>query len=294
MDELADRLGTRSPGVPPSQRAARRRHDGDRPDARRIPPASPSASTRCGRTGSRRMTRWRPSTPTRRRASGAASASAACGTASATPRCRTPRACAIGLSPDGTLTLYSGAVDIGQGSNTILTQIAADALGLPAAQVALVTGDTDLTADAGKTSASRQTFVSGNGGASAPPATCASRSCAWPMPGRTPRCCSTGASLDGARWRRGSGHRSGRARASLMGEGSFDPPTTPLDANGQGVPYATYALRRPDGDGRGRHRARHGEGAAHRGGARCRQGDQPDPGRGPDPRRHRPGARAWR
>ena len=38
----------------------------------------------------------------------------------------------IGLSPAGTLTLYNGAVDIGQGSNTIMTQIAADALGLPA------------------------------------------------------------------------------------------------------------------------------------------------------------------
>jgi CO/xanthine dehydrogenase Mo-binding subunit len=29
---------------------------------------------------------------------------------------------------------------------------------------------------------------------------------------------------------------------TLMGEGSFDPPTTPLDANGQGIPYATYAF----------------------------------------------------
>src|SRR4029077_369425 len=67
----------------------------------------------------------------------------------------------IGLSPAGTLTLYSGALDVGQGSNTIMTQIAANALGLPASQIALVTGDTDLTADAGKTSASRQTFVSG-------------------------------------------------------------------------------------------------------------------------------------
>ena len=28
----------------------------------------------------------------------------------------------------------------------------------------------------------------------------------------------------------------------LMGEGTFDPPTTPLDADGQGVPYATYAF----------------------------------------------------
>ena len=67
----------------------------------------------------------------------------------------------VGLSPAGTLTLYSGALDIGQGSNTIMIQIAADALGLPASQFNLVTGDTDLTADAGKTSASRQTFVSG-------------------------------------------------------------------------------------------------------------------------------------
>jgi CO/xanthine dehydrogenase Mo-binding subunit len=28
----------------------------------------------------------------------------------------------------------------------------------------------------------------------------------------------------------------------LVGEGTFDPPTTPLDADGQGVPYASYAF----------------------------------------------------
>ena len=28
----------------------------------------------------------------------------------------------------------------------------------------------------------------------------------------------------------------------LIGEGTFDPPTTPLDENGQGIPYATYAF----------------------------------------------------
>jgi CO/xanthine dehydrogenase Mo-binding subunit len=72
-----------------------------------------------------------------------------------------PSTMRIGLSAGGTLTLYNGAVDIGQGSNTIMAQIAADALGLPVAQIKLVAGDTDLTADAGKTSASRQTFVSG-------------------------------------------------------------------------------------------------------------------------------------
>ena len=62
-----------------------------------------------------------------------------------------PSTMRVGLAADGTLTLYSGALDIGQGSNTIMTQIAADALGLPVGQFMLVTGDTDLTADAGKT-----------------------------------------------------------------------------------------------------------------------------------------------
>jgi CO/xanthine dehydrogenase Mo-binding subunit len=68
----------------------------------------------------------------------------------------------IALGRDGTLTFFNGAVDIGQGSSTVLVQIAADALGLPPHAFRLVVGDTDLTEDAGKTSASRQTFVSGN------------------------------------------------------------------------------------------------------------------------------------
>ena len=88
---------------------------------------------------------------------------------------------------DGTFTLYSGALDIGQGSNTIMTQIAADALGLPAAQFALVTGDTDLTADAGKTSASRQTFVSGKAAENAG-RDLRQQILRLPMPGPTPRC----------------------------------------------------------------------------------------------------------
>src|SRR3546814_13876522 len=42
-----------------------------------------------------------------------------------------------------------------------MAQIAADALGLPVNVMRVVMGDTALTADAGKTSASRQTFISG-------------------------------------------------------------------------------------------------------------------------------------
>ena len=151
-----------------------------------------------------------------------------------------PSCMRVGLSPAGTLTLYSGAVDIGQGSNTIMTQIAADALGLPAAQFALVAGDTDLTADAGKTSASRQTFVSGK----------AAERAGRDLRRQILRLANAGPeavlSLDGARLTVRDG---GEVRVidlatagPLMGEGTFDPPTTPLDADGQGIPYATYAF----------------------------------------------------
>ena len=146
----------------------------------------------------------------------------------------------IGLSPAGTLTLYSGALDVGQGSNTIMSQIAADALGLPAAQIALVTGDTDLTTDAGKTSASRQTFVSGM----------ATERAARDLRQQILRLANAGPeatlSLDGAKLT----VRDGLAlrtidlvtEGPLIGEGTFDPPTTPLDETGQGIPYATYAF----------------------------------------------------
>jgi CO/xanthine dehydrogenase Mo-binding subunit len=146
----------------------------------------------------------------------------------------------LGLSPAGTLTLYNGALDIGQGSNTIMVQIAADALGLPASQFNLVSGDTDLTADAGKTSASRQTFVSGK----------AAELAGRDLRQQILRLANAGPdatfALDGAKLLVRDG---GVVRTldlatvgGLLGEGSFDPPTTPLDADGQGVPYATYAF----------------------------------------------------
>ena len=44
----------------------------------------------------------------------------------------------------------------------MITQICADAAGVPMDAIILVGPDTDTTPDAGKTSASRQTYVSGN------------------------------------------------------------------------------------------------------------------------------------
>ena len=72
-----------------------------------------------------------------------------------------PSAMRVELTVDGRFVFYNGAVDIGQGSSTVLSQICADALGVQVADLSMVNGDTDLTEDAGKTSASRQTFVSG-------------------------------------------------------------------------------------------------------------------------------------
>src|SRR5262249_51857997 len=56
-----------------------------------------------------------------------------------------PSAMRVGLRRNGRVFLYNGAVDIGQGSSTVLPQICADALGLPLALFDQVMGDTDLT-----------------------------------------------------------------------------------------------------------------------------------------------------
>jgi len=59
-------------------------------------------------------------------------------------------------------TLYCGAMDIGQGSDMVLAQVAAEELGLEPRDIRLVTADTDLTpVDLGSYS-SRVTFMAGN------------------------------------------------------------------------------------------------------------------------------------
>jgi len=145
-----------------------------------------------------------------------------------------PSTMRLSLSPEGRLDFVNGAVDIGQGSSTVLAQIAAQALGLRVADMHHINGDTLLTPDAGKTSASRQTFVSGRAAMEA------------------------GLALRAAILRRANAGadavlelRAGRLLVNgavlslydtLQGEGSFDPPTIPLDANGQDIPYACYGF----------------------------------------------------
>ena len=163
-----------------------------------------------------------------------------------------PSTIRVGINGEGKLTLYNGAMDIGQGTNTIMVQICADALGLPASQFEYVMGDTDLTADAGKTSASRQAFVSGK----------ATQLAGEHLRGQIIQLAE--ASENATLYLEQNGSvGSGKLIVEdesgehvivladilpqtngdvLTGEGTFDPPTTTLDENGQGSPYATYGF----------------------------------------------------
>ncbi len=73
-----------------------------------------------------------------------------------------PSQAQIRLKPDGTLDLLVGAVDIGQGSKTILRQIAADELGVPLEAITVNNFDTDIGPMCTGTFASRVTFMDGN------------------------------------------------------------------------------------------------------------------------------------
>ena len=67
----------------------------------------------------------------------------------------------IHLRADGSVAVVTGVVDIGQGSNTILSQIVADALAIPVDRVSFAAPDTDSSPYNWKTAASRTTYMSG-------------------------------------------------------------------------------------------------------------------------------------
>jgi 4-hydroxybenzoyl-CoA reductase subunit alpha len=68
----------------------------------------------------------------------------------------------IKIDRDGGVVIYTGASDIGQGSDTMVAQIAAETLGCSLSRVKVVAADTDLTPiDIGSYS-SRVTFMNGN------------------------------------------------------------------------------------------------------------------------------------
>lgn len=162
-----------------------------------------------------------------------------------------PSTARIEMSPTGDVTLFTGAADIGQGSSTVLVQIAAQVLGIEPSRVRLVVADTACTTNAGATSASRQTYISGN----------AVKDASFKLADvllteavdalKTPKALlvlEDGFVVDSRHSDRrvslaklaGRAHSRGRP---LAWQGYFDPETTPLDPEtGQGIPYATYAF----------------------------------------------------
>jgi CO/xanthine dehydrogenase Mo-binding subunit/aerobic-type carbon monoxide dehydrogenase small subunit (CoxS/CutS family) len=176
-----------------------------------------------------------------RRGVGVASGWYGCGNTSL-PNPSTIRA---GLRPDGMIVLHQGAIDIGQGANTVISQIFATALGIAVDDIERIGADTDLSPDAGKTSASRQTFVSGN----------AARLAGESLRRQILRLGNVSDHavilLESGKLRLTDGHDERLVDLAaglpvnahgyvLEAEETYDPQTKPLDVNGQGDPYATY------------------------------------------------------
>ncbi len=67
------------------------------------------------------------------------------------------------LNDDGSFNLLTGATDIGQGSDTVLSQIAAEALGISLENIILTSADTDLTVMDYGAYASSTTYITGMG-----------------------------------------------------------------------------------------------------------------------------------
>ena len=164
---------------------------------------------------------------------------------------RNPSTARIELNDDGGITLFTGAADIGQGSSTVLKQIAASMLGLSVEEVRMVVADTRYTTSAGATSASRQTYISGNAVMDAAKKLKDVLLTEAAMMLRTGReelelengCVRSIKDPDASVPFTRIVRRAHRTGLPLTWQGYFDPETIPLDPEtGQGSPYATYAF----------------------------------------------------
>ena len=129
------------------------------------------------------------------------------------------------LTENGKIIIHSGVCEIGQGSDTVLFQIALETLSVDKSCISFSPKDTSITYDAGSTSASRQTYISGKA--------------------------LYEACLKMKKFLEQNGFYSGKnsltdiykKTGNVKFKGYFDPPTKSLDPEtSQGIPYATYAF----------------------------------------------------
>jgi len=159
-----------------------------------------------------------------------------------------PSTAQMEIDLNGEIRLFTGVADIGQGSDTVLLQIATEAIGVFIKEIRLIRADTAVTTDAGATSASRQTYISGN----------AILNAVKNLKEEAIKEASRILGVDGKDLYFEDGEIKQKSNPSvsisikevakkcgriLRGEGNFDPETTRLDPEtGQGAPYATYAF----------------------------------------------------
>jgi CO/xanthine dehydrogenase Mo-binding subunit len=162
-----------------------------------------------------------------------------------------PSTARITMDMNGSVALFTGCAELGQGSTTILAQIAAEVLGLAPEAIRMVVADTKCTTNAGATSASRQTYISGN----------AVKDAAEKLADVLLTEAVNKLKVPKTALRLGSGYisevndpdnkvnfawlaqRLHKKGLPLTWNGFFDPETVPLDPEtGKGVPYATYAF----------------------------------------------------
>lgn len=160
-----------------------------------------------------------------------------------------PSTVRVALDDDGAVHLYTSAADIGQGVHTVLLQILAEVLQLPLSALRLTAADTLLTPDSGKTSASRQTYVTGQATYEAAvqlrellrrhgAELLGSAAAEVEVAGGQVRCRRRGTALSLAEL--AAAFRQQGVVAACTA--TCDPPATPLDAAGQGAPYPTYGF----------------------------------------------------
>ena len=107
----------------------------------------------------RRQSNWetrragRPVRPGKRRGVGVSSAAHVCAMNAA--------GATVKLNEDGTITVNTGAVDVGQGSDTVLTQLAAGVLGVPVELINYASPDTNYSPYNHQTGGSRTTYTVG-------------------------------------------------------------------------------------------------------------------------------------
>ncbi|HEY5622329.1 MAG TPA: molybdopterin cofactor-binding domain-containing protein [Gammaproteobacteria bacterium] len=160
-----------------------------------------------------------------------------------------PSAATVKVNTDGTATLLTGTVETGQGALTVLGQIAAEALGIATDDVHVVSADTDTTPMDTGAIASRTTYVTGNAvKLAAEKARDILFEAAAPLlevptdqlEANDRKISVLGYPDKNVDIGEVALHSETGLGKPAIGSASYNPPTVPMDEDGQGKPFNTY------------------------------------------------------